>query len=73
MRTFIVAGLATLAVAGLSACTEKTQDKIENAGAAVGDDVSNAVDTAGDKIDNGLDKAGDKIEVYEKVQVARSL
>lgn len=62
MRKTLIAGLSVLAVAGLSACSEKTEDKIANAGAAVGSDIDNNVDRAGEKIDNGLDRAGAAID-----------
>jgi hypothetical protein len=62
MRKSLIAGLSVLAVAGLSACSEKTQDKVENAGAAVGSDIDNNLDAAGAKIDNGLDHAGAAID-----------
>lgn len=62
MRTSLLAAVAVLSVAGLSACSEKAQTNLENAGSAIGNDVSNAVDDAGAKIDNGLDHAGHAID-----------
>ena len=58
MRTPIFAGLAILAAAGLSACSEKTQDNLEQTGDSIGNDMSRAADDAGAAIDNGLDDAG---------------
>ncbi len=62
MRTSILAVAAVLSIAGLSACSEKTQDNMEKTGASMSNDVSGAVDHAGDKIDNGLDHAGAAID-----------
>ena len=47
MRTPIFAGLAILAAAGLSACSEKTQDNLEQTGDSIGNDMSRAADDAG--------------------------
>ena len=62
MRTPIFAGLAILAAAGLSACSEKTQDNLEQTGDSIGNDMSRAADDAGAAIDNGLDDAGQAID-----------
>lgn len=62
MRAPLLAGLAVLSALGLSACSEKASDNLDNAGSAIGNDVSNAVDDAGNSIDNGLDRAGAAID-----------
>lgn len=62
MRAPLLAGLALLSALGLSACSQKASDNLDNAGTAIGDDVSNAVDNAGASIDNGLDRAGAAID-----------
>ena len=50
MKASIVAALVIVAGMGLSACSEKAADSLENAGSAIGNDVSRAVDQAGAKI-----------------------
>lgn len=62
MRLSILATAAVLSLAGLSACSQKTQDSVENAGSSIGNDLDSAIDRAGDKIDNGLDHAGRVID-----------
>ncbi|MBH1992925.1 MAG: hypothetical protein I8H86_08555 [Sphingomonadaceae bacterium] len=58
MRNAIFAGFAILTAISLTACSEKAQDSLENAGAAISNDVDSTLDHAGDRIDNGLDRAG---------------
>ena len=55
MRTSFLAAMSALTVLGVSACSEKAADNLENAGSAIGSDVSNTMDRAGAKIDGGLD------------------
>ena len=46
MRTAIIAGMTLIAAAGLSACSEKTQDNLERTGDSMGNDISRAADDA---------------------------
>jgi uncharacterized protein YjbJ (UPF0337 family) len=62
MKKILLASMAIIATTGLAACSEKSQNSIENAGSAVGNDVSHSVNTVGAKIDQGLDKTGDVIK-----------
>ncbi|MDX3900377.1 MAG: hypothetical protein QHC40_07705 [Sphingobium sp.] len=62
MRHALLAGAAALAIAGLSACSEKTQENIEKTGDSIGNDVSGSLESAGDRIGAGLNDAGQAID-----------
>lgn len=73
MKASFLTGLVIVVGMGLSACSEKAADSLENTGSAIGNDVSRAVDQAGEKIDNGLDDAGRAIdEGANKMEAATS-
>lgn len=62
MRSLFWAGVAMAAMIALPACSERAENKVENAGAAIGQDIDNNLDAAGARIDSGLDQAGATIE-----------
>lgn len=61
MRTLILPALALTAL-GLSACSEKAADQVEQAGDAIGNDIERGINNADDHIDAGLDSAGRAID-----------
>lgn len=61
MRNILLTGLG-LAALSLSACSEKSADKVEQAGDAVGSDLERGINNADDHIQSGLKKTGDAVD-----------
>lgn len=62
MRKTIIIGLSVAAALGLSACSEKSQDKVEQAGDAIGNDLERGINNADDKVAAGADHVGAAID-----------
>ena len=62
MRKFIIAGLGAATALTLSACSEKAQDEVGQAGEAVGSDLERGINNADDAIAAGARDAGQAIE-----------
>lgn len=59
MRKLMIATLALASVAGLSACSDKTQDSAATTAESAGDDVEGAAASAGDAVEAGADSVGE--------------
>lgn len=62
MRKFIIAGIGAATALALTACSEKAQDQVEQAGEAVGNDLESGINNADDVIASGVKDAGQAIE-----------
>jgi len=63
MRKHILIAAAAAAFT-LSACSDKTSDKIEQAGDAVGKDIERGINNADDHVNAGLKDAGQAIDNF---------
>jgi hypothetical protein len=57
MRKIILTGVAAAAI-GLSACSDKTADKINEAGNSLGYDLERGINNADDHLETGMRKTG---------------
>ena len=62
MRKILITSLGAIAVMGLSACSEKAQDQVEQAGDAVGNDIERGIINADDMAAAGADKMGAAVD-----------
>lgn len=62
MKKIMIATLVGVSALGLAACTDKAQNKIENAADQVGDDMGNAADDAGNAMSNAADDVANAVD-----------